>query len=294
VARAGADPFAKVKTLIQQLVERLIKEATEEATKKGFCDTELAKAKQDRDFRLAEVKKLSAEIAGLETKNDELELEIGDLTKALEQLAKDAEEAKSLREQEKEENAVALSDARGGLEATKEALGILSTFYKSAAKAAALAQVSPVAEDTSGPGFDSNYKGNQAESGGVIGLLEVIVTDFEHTIETVTATEKNQASDYVAFDRTTKGDISSKSTKKELDEQDLETTKTDLEAATKDMASNQDLVDSALKELEELKPTCVDNVQSYEDRVAKREEEITALKKALCQLDAEGVEEMCQ
>merc|ERR1719386_381980 len=93
LARAGSDPFAKVKGLIQKLVERLIKEATEEATKKGFCDTELAKAKQDRDFRLAEVKKLSAEIAGLETKNDELELEIKELTEALESLAMSAEEA---------------------------------------------------------------------------------------------------------------------------------------------------------------------------------------------------------
>merc|ERR1719446_1013299 len=104
LARAGADPFAKVKGLIQKLVERLIQEATEEATKKGFCDTELSKAKTDRTFRLAEVHKLSAEISASETKHDELELEIGDLTKALEELAASAAEAKSIREEEKAEN----------------------------------------------------------------------------------------------------------------------------------------------------------------------------------------------
>merc|ERR1719446_1453241 len=296
LARAGADPFAKVKGLIQKLVERLIQEATEEATKKGFCDTELAKAKKDRDFRLAEVHTLSAEIGALETKNDELELEIKELTKALEELALTAQEAEETRKEQKEENAVALADARGGLEATTEALGILKTFYKQAAKAASLVQtaVSPIAEDNPGAGFDGTYKGNQAESSGVIGLLEVIKTDFEHTISVTTETEKTQAADYVDFDRTTQADIGGKSTKKKLDEEDLATTKATLEATTKDMKSNMDLVDAALMELEELAPTCVDNVQSYEDRVAKREEEIAALKTALCQLDAEGVEEECK
>jgi len=296
LARAGSDPFAKVKGLIQKLVERLIQEATEEATKKGFCDTELAKAKKDRDFRLAEVNTLSAEIGGLETKNDELELEIKELTKALEELDLSAKEAAEQREEQKEENAKALADARGGLEAVTEALGILQTFYKQAAKATALVQTaaSPIDEDNPGAGFDGAYKGNQAESKGVIGLLEVIKTDFEHTIEITTETEKTQASDFVKFDRTTKADIGGKSTKKKLDEEDLATTKASLEQKTKDMKSNMDLVDASLMELEELAPTCVDNVQSYEDRVAKREEEIAALKTALCQLDAEGVEEECQ
>ncbi len=39
--KVQADPFAKVKKLIQQLIERLIAESTAEATKKGFCDLEL-------------------------------------------------------------------------------------------------------------------------------------------------------------------------------------------------------------------------------------------------------------
>jgi len=297
VARAGSDPFAKVKGLIQKLVERLIAEATAEATKKGFCDTELGKAKKNRDFRLQEVHALSAEIGGLETKHDALELELEELADALANLKASAEEAAKLRAEQKENNVATLKEARTGLGALAEAIGILKQFYKQAAKGLpSLLQVkaSPIEEDNPGAGFSGSYKGNQAGSQGVIGLLEVIKTDFQHTITVTEAAEKTQQAEYVEFDRVTQADIGAKTTKSELNTNDLKTTKITLETKTADMKTNMGLVDDALKEIEELKPTCIDNVMTYAERVAKREGEITALKKALCQLDGEGVEEMCQ
>jgi len=296
VSRAGSDPFAKVKGLIQKLVERLIAEATAEATKKGFCDTELGKAKTQRDFRLEEVNKLSAEIGQLETKHDALELELEELAKALVDLKASAEEAAKLRGEQKEQNIATLKEARAGLSALSEAIGILKTFYKNAAKAASMVQTkaSPIEEDNPGAGFSGSYKGNQAASKGVIGLLEVIKTDFQHTITVTEEAEKKQAAEYVEFDRTTQADIGAKTTKEELDNADLKTTKLTLETKTTEMKNNMDLLDTALKEVEELKPMCIDNVMTYAERVAKREEEIVALRKALCQLDGEGVEAECQ
>ena len=41
--------MVKVKDLIESLLNRLVEEAGKETTKQGFCDTELAKAEQQRD-----------------------------------------------------------------------------------------------------------------------------------------------------------------------------------------------------------------------------------------------------
>ena len=60
----------------------------------------------------------------------------------------------------------------------------------------------------------------------MLGLLEVIVSDFERTIKNTSAEEAKEAAEFVEFDRTSKADIGGKETKTELDEQDLETTKT--------------------------------------------------------------------
>jgi len=59
------------------------------------------------------------------------------------------------------------------------------------------------------------------------------------------------------------------------------------------LETQQKLLDDALKAIEDLKPMCIDTGMSYEDRKTKREEEIAALKKAMCHIDPDGVEPDC-
>jgi chromosome segregation ATPase len=290
--RSAADPFKKVKGLIQQLIERLLREATAEATKKGFCDTELGKAYKDRDARREDTNDLSAALQGLEAKRDGLVVEIDDLEHSIKAENLALTETTAERKDEKEQNMATLKTAKEGFAAVGEALVILKNFYKQAAKAAFI-QASPVDEDTQGPGFSGSYKGNQSGSKAVLALLETIASDFDRTIRTTEAAEEHAHRDYVDFVQHAKSSLAAKETKKELDEADLKTTNTEITTKMEDLTTAMNLLDAALKEIENLKPTCIDTGMSYQERVEKREEEITALKKAVCILDSEGVEPEC-
>jgi len=286
VAQVAADPFAKVKVLIQQLIERLLAEAEQEATKKSFCETEIGKAKLTRDRRSEEIFQLDAEIGNLQTTQEELEEKVDELTEEIPKKHQTLNETTNLRASEKVENLKNIKTAKEGLAAVTEAITILKAFYKSAAAKPSLIQASPVDEDTSGPDYEEGpYRGKQEDARGVIAILEVVKSDFERTIRQTEGSEKEAAADFVDFDRMSRTDISSKETDQELSSQELQLTKDRINTKLEDLADKQNLLDAALKTIQDLKPMCIDTAMSYKERKQKRQEEIEALKKALCLLD---------
>merc|ERR1719174_1718333 len=122
--------------------------------------------------------------------------------------------------------------------------------------------------------------------------MQVIVSDFERTIKTTKDQEYEAARSFADFD-TTKSSISSKEASKGLKEADHSNTEAAITQGMADLKEHMTLLDDSMKQLEELNPQCIDTGMSYADRVAKREEEIEALKTAMCQLDAEGVDPDC-
>merc|ERR1719163_327262 len=132
--RVAADPFIKVKKLIQDLIERLVTEAAEEATKKGWCDTEMGKATHTRDSNMAKIMELNANLESLEATKAKLEEEIATLTTEISELNYSLTKQTKLRSDEKAENMDTLDKAKAGLAATKDAYDVLQTFYKKAAK----------------------------------------------------------------------------------------------------------------------------------------------------------------
>jgi len=289
---AAADPWAKVKGLVDKLIQRLTAEATAEATKKGFCDTELGKSRKDRDFRFDESQDLSADLQRLEAKEDALTEEIALMTKQVKEENKAMKKSTEERSAEKKQNAQTLATAKEGMEALNQAISILTSFYKQASKIALIQDAAKPVNDRAG--FSGSYKGKGAGQNAITDLLETIVSDFDRTLRTTEAAEVESARDFVKFQRRVKESISGKSTKKQLDEQDLKTTKTGMRTKMEDLATSQKLLDNALKVLEELRPTCIDTGMSFKERTSKREEEMKALTKALCILDENKVEPDCK
>merc|ERR1712125_663 len=170
--------------------------------------------------------------------------------------------------------------------AVAQALTVLREFYSKAGEATALLQKQqPVAPEI----FDSPYKGLQAENGGVVGMLEVIQSDFARLEAETRAAEATAQEEYDTFmtdskvDHAAKSkDIEHKTAKKQDEEQALTTKKSDLEGTQKEL-------DAALAYFDKLKPSCVDAGVSYEDRVARRKEEIGSLQEALKILNGEDI-----
>jgi len=284
---AAGDPFNKVKGLIQRLIERLLEESKSEASKKGFCDTELGKAETERDYRFTEAKKISADLESLEATRDSLTQEIKRLTSQISVETTALRQTTIDREKDNKANQETIHTAQDGFDAVSKALIILKQAYKELGKGALLVQTSasPVLEDMdrkgTHAGFSGTYHGAQDKSSAIFALLEQIEDDFDRTIRTTQAAEDAAHRDFVDFSQATKSSIAGKETKKELSEQDLSTTKIDIETKTSDMQTSVNLLDAALKELEMLKPTCIDTGMSYGDRVQARKDEIAALKDAL-------------
>merc|ERR1712146_52766 len=103
-------------------------------------------------------------------------------------------------------NLKTLKTAKAGLDGVNEALLILKSFYKQAAKASFI-QASPVDEDTAGAGFSGNYSGKQGAMGAVFALLETIVSDFERAISKTTASEEAAHREFVEFSQTSEASI---------------------------------------------------------------------------------------
>merc|ERR1719269_7323 len=234
-----------------------MEEANEEAEHKGWCDTELSTNEQTRKEKTEAVETLHAEIDELEASIAQLTEQITQLTKAVAELDAAVAKATGIREEEKAKNTVTLK-----------------TFYEKAGEATSLVQQEPEI-------FDEPYKGMGSENGGVVGMIEVIQSDFARLEAETSAAEDQGQKEYDEFmgdsstDKAQKqADIDHKTSKKQNQEQTLEEKKTDLD-------NTQTELNSAMEYYEKLKPSCVDAGVSYEDRVARRKEEIESLQEAL-------------
>eukprot|EP00747_Dinoflagellata_sp_TGD_P124070 gnl/TRDRNA2_/TRDRNA2_173942_c3_seq6.p1 gnl/TRDRNA2_/TRDRNA2_173942_c3~~gnl/TRDRNA2_/TRDRNA2_173942_c3_seq6.p1 ORF type:complete len:393 (-),score=102.95 gnl/TRDRNA2_/TRDRNA2_173942_c3_seq6:105-1187(-) len=157
-----------------------------------------------------------------------------------------------------------------------------------AAEATALTQQTGPADDAPAT-FDKPYQGQQSESGGVLGMLEVIESDFARLEATTKAAEEGASKEYEEFMLDSKMDHTKKSTdlehltaKKQDQSQTLTLKKEDLEGTQKELTA-------AIAYYEKLKPDCVDSGVSYEEKVAARKAEIESLQEALKLLNGEDI-----
>jgi chromosome segregation ATPase len=277
--------------MIRDMVLQLMDEANEEASQRGWCTTELGTNKQTRDDKTDGVTKLTSQKDKLTADIAKLGEEIADLTKAIAEIDRAVAQATLTRNEEKSTNAETIADATEAQTAVSQALTVLKEFYQKAATATALVQAQDddksfddallQEEPKKNPFAESSYTGMGSENTGVVGMLEVIASDFARLESETEMAEEQSSKEFERFSDMSAEDKAVKNLEMQH-RSDLQVDKKKaLNETEKDLKAMQTQLDSALAYYDKLKPACIYTGEKYEDRVARRQAEIEGLEDAL-------------
>lgn len=264
---SGADAFKKIKTMISDMIENMQEEIRKAADKKAYCDAELAKAKAKQEGKQDELENLQTKIDAAGSKSATLKAEASELQKALTVLAETEVNMTQLRAKEKAQFEKTVPEVKESLDGVKMALKVLREFYG---------------------GMKTKPSENKGTATGVIGMLEVVESDFAKNLAQMRVTEATAEGDF----QQAMEDMKLEKARKEKDMQYKIQGAQRLEADLQELQSDSENAQTELSAIEEfnngLTAECSVPPESFKDKQAKRQEEIQGLKNALEALDAQG------
>jgi len=285
---AAEDPFKKVKKMIKDLIIKLMEQANAEADHHAYCETELATNKQTREIKSSEADELTSQIDLKTAESEKLASEIQALSDAVAAIRAEQHEATKIRGEQKATNAKTIADAKEAQSAVGQAMKVLKDFYTQAATVSMLQGGNGIGEQMA-QAAQEPYQGMQDLKGGVIGMLEVVLSDFARLETETQSAEDQESSAHEKFMAESNEDIAVKDTEMKHLENKRQQCEETLSALKKDLALTQEELDAALDYYAKLKADCVDKDLSYADRKRMREEEIQSLQEALKVLDGQDL-----
>jgi len=282
----GEDPFAKVKSLISDMIERLVKEGSEEASHKAWCDEEMAKTAKKKSELTYDIEKLTTKIDKAQAMSTKLKEEVAELQKEIAEITKSQAESDKIR---KEEHAAFLetkADLEQGLDGVRMGLKVLKDYYASGGGGGD-AGLMQMGEEQ--PATPETHEKSSGAGTSIIGILEVIESDFAKNLAEVT-TEEDAAN--VQYHRTLLENKTSKTMKEsDVKYKTKEAAALDKSVAedTADLEGAQSELDSVLEATKIQRGMCELKPETYEERKGRREAEVAGLKEALAILEGEAV-----
>merc|ERR1719240_2241119 len=172
-----------------------------------------------------------------------------------------------VRDEEKTAYVKNKADMEQGIEGVKIALKILREYYAK----------------------DKAHAAAEGEATGIVGMLEVVESDFSKSLAEMIAIEESAAAEY---EKTMKENEIAKATK-EASAKYKTKEFTGLDEAVSETSTDKDTsqaeLDAVVEYLGKLAEMCTAKPDTYEERKARREEELAGLKKALEILSSEAV-----
>eukprot|EP00429_Kryptoperidinium_foliaceum_P017651 CAMPEP_0176044520 /NCGR_PEP_ID=MMETSP0120_2-20121206/22096_1 /TAXON_ID=160619 /ORGANISM="Kryptoperidinium foliaceum, Strain CCMP 1326" /LENGTH=700 /DNA_ID=CAMNT_0017377925 /DNA_START=69 /DNA_END=2171 /DNA_ORIENTATION=+ len=262
------DPFAKVKQLITDMIVSLERDAKTDATHKAYCDKEMQETAQKKLEKSHDVDKLTTQLDSMSSKSVQLKQDIAATQNAISELTRAQAEATKIRSEEKAEYEQNKPEMQAGLQGVRMALKILREYYAKDGAAHAT---------SSGSGKS------------IIGLLEVVESDFTKSLAEMNVAENTAQSEYDKDSYANQIEKASKETSiKHMTRQAANLEKSISEAKS-DLEGLQTELSAVLEYKMKLDDICVAKPETYGERAARREAEIAGLKEALQILEGEAV-----
>merc|ERR1712050_452064 len=285
------DAFTRVKKAIDDMIAQLLKEKEDEIKHKDFCVDEFntnqlqtEKKEREKQDLIAKIEDLEMTIKALTEAVDALKAEVAEMQVQLKRAGED-------REKENKEFQTTVADQRETQKLLKAALGVLADFYKKS-EAASLVQKQESVGPPPPAGFET-YKKNAA-SGGVMSMIEQIISDAKAMEAEAIRSEEDAQKAYEDFVKETNVSIEAKS-------KDIVNKSEEKSKAEADLVETKEAKEAALLELEqlssynaELHQSCDFVLKNFDVRQTARDEEVEALKQAKAILSGAKFEEFLQ
>jgi chromosome segregation ATPase len=284
-AAGGDDVFAKVKGLITEMIAKLEAEAQSETTEKAYCDEELAKTEAKKSELEGEIQKLTSKIDLAAAKSAGLKQDVKDLQAELASLAKQQAEMDKIRAEEKAAFDTAKADLELGISGVQKALGVLKDYYQGSA---ALMQNGATFDAfMQQPAAPQKHTAAGGAGGSIIDILEVVESDFTKNL----ATEETEEADAVAVYEKTTQENKLSTTMKSQDVKYKTKEFKGLDKSISDLSGDKETTNTefsaVLDYYGKIKERCIAKPETYAERKARRESEISGLKEALQILENE-------
>jgi len=263
----SADPFAKVKGLISDMISKLQGDAQSDASHDAYCKKETSESTSKKAEKKALIDKLSTKIDSMGAKSVQLKEQVSNLNNQLAQLASSQAEMDKLRSEEKALYTTNSAEMKAGVDGVQKALSVLRDYYASDGK---------------------SHSSADGAGSGIIGMLEVVESDFSKGLAEMEVTESTAAAQYSRVSK--ENEISRTMKSQDVKYKGKEAAGLDKSSSetSSDLQGTQAELDAIMEYLGKLDKMCVAKAEPYAERASRRTAEVAGLKEALTILEGEA------
>mmetsp|Transcript_16107 Transcript_16107/g.42559 ORF Transcript_16107/g.42559 Transcript_16107/m.42559 type:complete len:714 (-) Transcript_16107:203-2344(-) len=288
VARFGAangeDVFGKIKGLISDMIAKLQKEAGSEANEKSYCDEQMAKTEAKKGELDDDISKLTSKIDQAAAKSAQLKEDVKVLDAELGALTKQQAEMDMIRFETHADYTTAKADLELGLNGVRKALGVIREYYQSSA---ALLQDDKLGAFMQQPAAPEHHSKASGAGSSLLGLLEVVESDFANNLAKEETEEDDAQSEYEKVSQENKITKAMKEQDVKYKTQESKSLDTSISELSSDRQTAGSELEAVLEYYSKIKERCIAKPETYEERSGRRQAEIEGLKQALRTLEDE-------